>query len=470
MRDIEIYNINQGGIADSDYAGTENSVSEAVNCDIHSESGIVKCNQALVKESGSVITDFITASVPCSNGSTYLFGDTGKIYERSASATYTHVGTASPAAGAAGILAAEEYDGYVYYAMEQRLGRFLIPIAEVAPTLQSSWATFGVGDTEYHPMRVLNLVLYIGDGHQVAQVDSGTFSANALDIQEPLRISALGHIDTDLLCGTTVGANIMKSQIVRWNTWSVSFSVSDPIPEVGVNCFIDSDNIVIVNCGTKGNFYIYDGAQLSLYKKLKGDFTLENKAKVLTNATFNFNGMPLFGFSKVNGSAALLGVYSIARTNRNYPYVLNLEYTISTGNTANIEIGAIAPISADQILVSWKDTNSGTSYGVDVLSLTAKATAYFTTRTFLLNRKAVVTYGNAHAAYRSLPDSAVINLYADKDYAGFGTALVSTDDTKRKSQRTNSGISDAVALRVRTELVPNANDGPEVEMLIIEVK
>lgn len=42
-------------------------------------------------------------------------------------------------------------------------------------------------------MKVLNLVLYIGDGNLVAQVDDGTFTADALDIQKPHRIKALGN-------------------------------------------------------------------------------------------------------------------------------------------------------------------------------------------------------------------------------------------------------------------------------------
>lgn len=280
-----IENLNQGGIADSDYVGAANSVAEMVNCDIHSESGVIKCNQALTLDHTPAAA--VNDAVACSNGSTYEFLADGKIIEREANGTVTVRATAAPAAGSAAILSAEEYQGYIYYAMESRLGRFPVPAAGASITLSSNYATFGVTDATYHPMLKLNLVLYIGDGNQVAQVDAGTFSANALDITTPLRVSSLGFIDTDLLLGTFVNTNVMKTQVIRWNTWSVSFSVSDPIPEVGVNAFLDSDNIVLVNAGTKGNIYLYDGAQLSQYKKVKGDFTLDKKAKVLGNAAAN---------------------------------------------------------------------------------------------------------------------------------------------------------------------------------------
>lgn len=471
MAKVEIKNLNMGGIADSDYLGSENSVAEMVNCDIHSESGIIKANQALAKDSGSTVTELITASVSASNGSTYHFGDAGGIYERESNGTWTKRATAAPAAGAVGILSAAEYQGYIYYAMQSRLGRIALPAAGGSWAGRSdSFATFSNTDSSFHPMREVNLVLYIGDKNYVAQVDGTTFSANALDIKSPLRISALGKLDTDLLIGTFVADNVNKTEILRWNTWSVSFSVSDEIPEVGINAFLDTDNIIIVNAGRKGNLYIYDGAQLELYKQIKGTWSSTNKAKVNTNAVFNFNGMPLFGLSQVTGTGVLLGVYSFARTNRNYPYVLNLEFTISTGNKANIQIGSIVAVGADQFLVSWVDTNSGTVYGVDILDLSNKATAYFVTRNLLVDREVLSNYGFVFVPYRSLPTDTSINIYTSKQHAAFsGTPDDSTTDTDRLIERTDAEISDASVVKVKVELVPNDNDAPEVEMALIGI-
>lgn len=472
MPQIQVKNINLGGIADSDYLGAENSVSEAVNCDIHSEAGVIKSNQKLTKDSGSTVTDLILAEVSCSNGSTYHFGDTGKIYERESNGTWTLRATAAPAAGSAKILSAREYQGYIYYAMQSRLGRIAVPAAGGSwAGRDDSWATFTNTDDTFHPMHEVNLVLYIGDANFVAQVDAGVFSANALDIKSPLRISSLWNLDTDLLIGTYVAANVMRTEVIRWNTWSVSFSVSDPIPEVGVNAFIDSDNIVIVNAGTKGNLYIYDGAQLEIYKQIKGTWSSTNKAKVNPHATLNFNGMPLFGLSQVAGTGVNLGVYSFARTNRNYPYVLNLEYTISTGNRNNIQIGAITPISADQFLVSWRDDNTSTTYGVDVLDLSNKATAYFVTRNMIVDRTMDNNFGFVSVPYRNMPENTSIDIYTSRNHAAFsGTPDGSTDDAERLIVQSDEQIGSCGVTKTKVVLNPYGNNAPEVEALIIDIE
>lgn len=470
MATIEIKNLNLGGIADSDYLGAENSVAEMVGLDIHSEAGIIKVNQALVKDSGSTVDDFVIASVSCSDGNSYHFGSTnGKVFKRASNGTWSVEATVAPAAGNVGVLGAMEYQGYVYYATQSRLGRWQIGTAW--STRNDNWATFTNTDVYYHPMKIVNLVLYIGDANYVAQVDAGVFSANALDIAAPLRIKCLGRINTDLLIGTYISDNVTSTEIIRWNTWSVSFSTSDPIPEVGINAFLETDNNVIVNAGTKGSLYFYNGSSLEEYKVVKGDYTGTKKAYVYPQANFNFNGMPLFGYSNVSGNPANQGVYSLARTNRNYPFVLNLEFPLSTGNLSNVQIGTIVPISADQFLVSWKDSNGSVTYGIDVLDLSNKVpNAYFITRVIMAKRSELLTYGLVNSCYRSLPDGTSIEVSkkvnSDTD---FSSPITSRTDAKRMLQATQVDINDATRVQVKAALNANGNDAPEVEVVEIGV-
>lgn len=466
---IQIKNINQGGLADSDYLGALNSVAELVGINIHDESGIMKLNQRLaeIDDGVSAIDGLIKAIVPASNGNTYFFNSgNGKVWKRTSGGVWSLLFTATPAAGAAGILAAREYQGYIYYAMQSRLGRFDL----ATETPNHSWATFGVTDADYHPMKEVNQVLYIGDGNQVAQVDAGVFSANALDIKTPLRISALGKISTDLLIGTYVSSNVVGTEILRWNTWSVSFSVSDTIPEVGVNAFLETDNRVVVSCGTKGNLYLYNGRQLELYKQIKGTWGgSTNKAIVHPNATCNFHGLPLFGLSQQTGTGVNLGVYSFGRTNANYPFVLALEFPISTGNLTGIEIGAIAPYG-DQFYVSWKDTTGSTTYGVDLLDLSNKyATGYITTRMTLFDRVMESTYRKIQVPYRSFPSGTDIDIHVAKNHGSMTEITDTKNDAKRKMLYTNVDAGEAVAMQCKVELHGNNNDSPEVELINIEV-
>lgn len=465
-RHIQIKNVNQGGIADSDYLGALNSVAEMVGINIHGEAGIMSLNQRLtrVSDSGSPVDCLCKAIVTASTGDTYFFGTSGKIWKKTGAGVWSLERTASPAAGSAGILAAEEYQGYIYYAMQSRLGRF-----DLASTWNDNFATFTNTDATYHPMQEVNQVLYIGDKNYVSQVDAGTFSANALDIKTPLRISALGKMNTDLLIGTYVAANVSETEVLRWNTWSDSYSVSDTIPEVGINAFLNTDNRVIVSAGTKGNLYFYNGQQMEEYKQIKGTWSNTNKAIVMANAKANFHGLPLFGLSVQSGSGVNLGVYSFGRTNANYPFVLNLEYPISTGNLNNVTIGAIR-CSGDTFFVSWEDTTGGSSaYGVDELDLSNKyASGYLMTRVSQYDRVIKSTYKKIKVPYREIPTGTLVKVYSKRNYGSL-TEMTTQTDTDRLVIETNDDAGEATTFQSKIVLEGSGNSSPQIEMIDIEV-
>jgi hypothetical protein len=467
MAVIEIKNLNQGGIADSDYLGLTNSVAEMVGLDIHSAPGLIKVNQKLKKESGNIVTELCQAATPSSDGNSYWFGKvTGKIWRRSSTGTWTLQAIATPLSGSPGITGAKEYQGYIYYAMQNRLGRW--QIGTPWATRNDNFATFTNGDADFHPMRILNLVLYIGDANLVAQVDAGVFSANALDISDPYRIKCLGNLGTDLLIGTFVNNFVYSTEIYRWNTWSVSFSTSDSIPEVGINSFLATDNFVIVSAGTKGKLYLYNGSQLDDFRQLKGNWDANNKAVVNPESTFNFGGIALFGLSKMTGNPTTLGIYSMARSNRNYPYVLNTEYVVSTDHTVNVEYGAIIG-AGDVFLVSWQD-GAGAQVGVDVLDLANKYPhAYFTTRVIMPNRMSITNFGRAQVGYRSLPTGTDLKMYIAKNNAPLAIKA-STNDTKRRMKYTEKEIDIASTLQLKVEFIANGNNAPEVELGHLIVK
>ena len=145
------YSINNfsGGQADSDKLGVRGSFAEGKGLDIHSEPGLLKCNQKLKKESETIVVDFARFAVACSDGDSYWFGDTGKIYKRSAGTwTLTHTATGA-------ILGAIEFDDYIYYATATALGRYG-PISST-PTWTDSWQT--LTSATWHPMTVQGLYL-----------------------------------------------------------------------------------------------------------------------------------------------------------------------------------------------------------------------------------------------------------------------------------------------------------------------
>lgn len=232
-----------------------------VGFDIHSEPGILKVNQKLVNEQTG--DDFIVAIVPCSDGNTYLFGgELGKIYKRLPDGTYSH--EATNASGK--IMDAVEFDGYIYYSSTTAIGRWQIGTAWSGRN--DNFGAFTNDDNLFHPLFVLNLVLYIGDGNLVAQVEDNIFVPDALDLPKGYRIKSIGQGGNDLVIGTYVSDNVNKTQIFRWNTWSVSWSVSDTVPEVGINSFLQTDNYILVQAGQKGNLYVYTGETLEKHKRI----------------------------------------------------------------------------------------------------------------------------------------------------------------------------------------------------------
>lgn len=533
---IEIKNLNNGGIADSDILGGKDSVAEAVGLDIHSKPGFLRANQKLTEDAPSGFITEKTIGIPCSDGNSYHFGAvTGKVWKRDVTGGWSLIATVTPGSGTAGILGAAEYQGYIYYGMSNRLGRW--QIGSAWSSREDNFGTFRNGNAQFHPMLELNLVLFIGDGYNIAQVDStlqtidygtltgtfeagekitggtsgatayidsddgsmliikevvgvfqaaetitgstsgatatvttivtGVFSENALDLPVQSIVKCLGPMGTDLLIGTIVNSNIIGTKIYRWNTWSVSYTNSDPIPEVGINAFLPTDNFVIVNAGTKGNLYIYDGSTLDIYKQVKGDWSASDKALVHPQAVLNFNGLPLFGMSSIIGNPTIMGIYSLGRTNRNYPYVLNCEYLLASRDIANIEIFCITPID-NSFLVSWKN---GSTYGIDRMDLTEKFNgAYFTTRIIMPDRMALTNFSQIFSGYRRLPTGTLINFEKSVNYQAFVPISDIRTDTKRNMRYSAIDIGEATTLQARAILQTSGNDSPEMEITRIKIK
>lgn len=467
---------NEGGLADSKLSGTKNSLYQMVGVDPHSEPAFLKAEQKLTKDSGSTITEFVKCIVPSSNGRVYHFSaDSGKIWEES-SGSYTLVHTTTPAAGEAKCLGATEFGGYIIWATQSRLHRILATnaegAAEWAANASEDWQTFTNTDNKYHPMAIQNLNLYIGDGNYVAEWDGTTFTADALDLVDVLRITCLGKLPTttDLLIGTYQTDNISKAEILRWNTWSVSFTTSDPIDEVGINAIIPADNFVFISAGKQGNIYMYDGTQMELYRKVIGSWSPSNTAIVHPNAACSFNGQALFGMSNVANNPCLMGVYRIGRHSRNYPYILDMPYPISERSggalvTSGIEIGAIAVVG-QEIAVSWKNS---TTYGVDRLDPSNKLSgAYFVSRVMRPDRMKRSMFSRFDMAYSSLPASTALALTYDSNYTGSYTTPTSSQvtDTDRKIIYLEEGIESS-ALMLKCAFTCNSDDTPSLEQIDI---
>lgn len=469
---IIIARFNTGGIADSKYMGIPNSVAKMVGFDIHSEPGVLNVNQKLTKESGATVDGFVKKILPCSDGNTYLFDSlSGKVWKRTSAGSYSLVATLTPAAGAAGVCDAREYNGYIYYAMESRLGRVAVASPVDWSARNDNWQTFTNTDANNHPMIDQNSILYIGQGNLLSEVnEAGTFTASALDLPVQYTVSSLGKIDTDVLIGTYIDDNINLTSAFRWNTWSVSWSGDDPIREIGINAFIDCDNFLLVNAGKRGNLYSVDGYKLNLKKRIPGLYSTAKQGKIYPNAVANLNGLPLLGFSNIQGNPAPQGVYSYGNLTPDYNKVLNLEFPISEVDgdgrpvLEGIEIGAMAVVG-EVILVSWR---IGSSYGVDKLDTSNKVpVATLETRVMNIQRFQLNRYIEYAVHYESLPANTSIKLFYKKNHADTWTEFTMVDDTIRKRVYAELDLDGAGVLQLKMEAWSDGNNAPKIEDITI---
>ena len=381
-------------------------------------------------------------------------------------------------ATAVGILDAHEYGGYIYYAMAGHgLGRW--KIGDAWSGRVDTYGVFVEGNTDAHPMIEQNLVLFIGDGQYVAQVDASQsptiFSDQALTLPANYRTTAFGKQSTNLLVGAKSTSRDNKAAIFPWNTWSVSFSVPAYLQESSINAFLLDDNKVVVSAGINGHFYNYDGVSAMRIKQIPPNFptlyTPTNTGTVHYPAVANKQGIPIFGFSNVAGNPALQGIYGLGGRNAFYPQILALEFPVSTGNLSNIEIWSIAVIDND-IYVSFKDTTTGTVYRVDKLNWSAKINgAYFETRVMKYTRVLMETFYKFALNYNQNPANTSVALsykVNHGEYIAF-SATEFLNDTIR-----NQWIGDlelnAKTLQLKAVVTSSGNTAPSIEDMMVLIK
>jgi hypothetical protein len=481
---IPIQDFNQGGLAKSRWSGIQNTLHKMIGFDPHTKPGVLDVEQKLTKISGSTVTELCKYAVTSSNGSVYFFSfESGKVWEKPASGDIRLVHTTSASLGANSCLGAAEHESYIYWATQKKLHRIAVSKAgdnNWSADAVQNWAEFQVGDSDYHPMysHSPTLTLFIGDGKQLAQVESNVFSANALDIRPPLRVKCLGQIGTDVLIGTFVTDNFNQTEIIRWNTWDDSFTSSDPIPEVGINAFLKADNVVLVQAGKKGNIYWYDGTNLELFMTVPGEFSPSAKGEVYPGSVSNIDGHILFGWTNTEGNPTESLVYRIGRHDRDFPYIMDQPYPISERDGSefvveDIEIGALT-VAGSYIYVCWKN---GSTCGIDRLDLNNKLSgAYFDSRVMIVEREEFANFSECMVAVSKrdlggdmLPTGTDIDFYTSRNYQEY--KQIDTEiDTDRNMIKSNDSGTDFTTMQLRVKVTTSGNNAPLIESAGVRIR
>ena len=416
---ITNYNDFYNGIASSRHI--QKGFDNISGADVHSDIGTVTAQVALASDATSGVPTETCVQCTSPAGTVYFFSTTtGKVWKRATTGAYTSL-TAN--ANTTGHRGCRYYNGYIRYWTASKLGKFVI---ETEGSRNDSHGTFSNGNA--FGACEENLLLFINDGKYVASVNqSETFAANALDI--PPQYTGTTIIPdgfTNILIGTIVGINIHSCRAFLWDTYSDSFTLSDEVPEIGINCFINCDDMILAQCGTEGNLYQWTGQTLSLW---------ENKLRRETTATGHqmstiLNGRPLI--------AAGTSVYSIHRQNSTMPRVVVQEYTATAAITS---IG----VSGSTLIVS-------VAGGVN-LTGTAKAVAVIDTP------EIDGTFNNVVISYHSYPEG--VGIQTNTSGAGWVTQTPIIDSNNNKIYY-DGGLLCCDFLQARITLTPSGTTSPVI--------
>lgn len=419
-----------------------------VGVDVHSKPGAMTTSYALTNaDAGTSVVDALAKHVAVMpNGDTFFGSSTsGKIWKVTTAGVVSLVHTNTQGA----ILGLEYFDGYLYYAAASKLGRIAEANASSESTWSSqtdTWATFTNANSSYHPMVQRGLSLFIGDGNLVASIDSaGTFLANALDLQSHHVVTALAPYEIDLIIGTIVGASNNKSAVIRWDTYSPSYTVEDTVDEVGVNCFIPADDLLMMSIGTIGNIYYYTGSKAKKWRRLK-DGRNTVTTGVNSDGATNLNGLPLFSTSR--------GIYSLGRSDDTFPMAQVIEYVPSLGQGTTI--GAIAAVG-NQLFAAYQN---GSNYGIDKIG-TNKYSGFIETPLIVSRPE------DLKVKYDSLPSGTSISLSTSIDGAAYSSVSVEADDEDERVYRMKDSPVPKSTFQARVTLNASSGNSPEIREIEI---
>ena len=228
-------NFNLGGISDSKRQGVDNSNYTLKNADIHSDPGVIKCHQGLEDDgTGALPDEELVAIIHMNNNITYFFGKGGSVWTRNSSAVYSLLGEI-PSGSAYGIIQdAKEFNGDIYYTMQERVGKYTPGDSWNTSTTDGSQNNFKNIDFDlFHPMKVVQNDLYIGHTNKIGKITpseaAGGDITDKLTLDSSLTVESLGDIDRYLVIGTriqgtTAGTFIGFSRIFKWDLISNTFS------------------------------------------------------------------------------------------------------------------------------------------------------------------------------------------------------------------------------------------------------
>jgi len=408
----------------------------------------------------TVFRDLIRTFVKASDGRTYGFGHTGKIYKRNPDGYWVQVYDAQePITGAC---EKPSYGGKIYlmWAGRTTLHRKELPglsdwndVDKAGSVQGDTWPKANLTDADYHTMAMVNGdVMIVNYAFLAMSAYDDSYTNEALDL---------------------IPGNVGKTVLERDGEAVIgTYKAGDP--NKGVNAAIDSE-VPLSQVGAAGEIFYADFVNSMPAKRFPGGgkcnpggacnlidpvefFKWQNTALSWTDKQVVGN-MALFGVYGADTGRG--GVYSYGRKDKNHAFVLNLDYVMDVD-----EVGAICTVDG-VVLASYRD---GTDYGVKAVDQNTKATGIYEGLDFKAPVKKVINVSQwklAELLFEPLPSGASLEFWYKINKTG--------DFIQAKTANGNSQFSVANAKKAvfrigaegdifepRVVLNPTGNSTPEI--------
>lgn len=383
----------RGGISDENDRGIEGSFKHGHSLDIHGRDNVIRAASAVAtildsttgetgagsSTRGTTITSHFNVFVPSYDGTTYAFGATGSIMARSGDGFWTNVYNDTESITGAGEFGDSSGAIYMYWGKSTSIARRQMggTFDTARDSGQARWSNATqVWKTEYiqstaawHTMSMASGALMMANGEGLAVIDfDGNFNPLKLNIRPGNIINCLEERDDNIILGSERLDESEEGHLWSWVVTALNWVQKKKIPVQGINALINTEDRLLQG-GNNGEIFYSDFINSIPVATIPGG------GKVIPSGVAIHEDLAAFGFS----GGTYPGIWTYGRRHKNRSPAFNYQYRlIGTVNGSTVAtIGAVAVINGT-LLASWgiNETDSS-SYGIDAVSATSRATALF---------------------------------------------------------------------------------------------
>ena len=456
----------RGGVSDEDNRGIKGSFKYGNHLNIHKRRDSLSCNQKMVTIGGGTVVDLVNFFVAGSDGSTYAFGDAGKIYGIS-----DEHGVALKTTDTNGAIKGAEQWGldsglsYLFWCTDTALSRKLMPGNDAWGDETLAWKNDLITSQTWHALKRAAANLMMCNGNYLALLDyEGIWNPQAMNIEPENILNCLESRGDFVIMGSSPrGGAAEEGYLWSWIPTATNYVNKKKLPIKGVQALIDAE-LMLASGGADGEVFFSD------FSNTEPQIAVPDGGSIAPGAVNIENDLALFGFY----GGTYPGLWSYGRRAKNRPVILNQEYRLVSeiaGSTVS-KIGAIGSNNG-VIYASWKIVDgSTTTYGIDCVSTTTKATAVYESLEFDAGAPYLrKQFRDIHVIMAPLTSGASIAAKVKLDKASSWTTLktpsgASSFSTANATEAVFSFSGEGKILEVGITLTPTSNSSPEVLSII----